>query len=101
MSTRPKEFKNRPASRERGASAHGPEQMTRVPARVPKEPRSNGPTEAAPPSGDKPSGHTADHQTESDDCARIMEILGTSDPDFAKGIYAQLISASSRTDGCY
>ncbi len=54
---------------------------------------------STPRSGDKSSVTSSDHPSGADDSARIMEMLGTTDLDFAKGIYAQLISASSRGDG--
>jgi len=103
MSTPAKKLKNEQASRERGATATSLEQTTPVPARLPKRGRSDGPkTETPTPrSGDKSSVTSPDHPNEADDYARIMEMLGTTDLDFAKGIYAQLISASSRGDGRY
>jgi len=103
MSTSAKNLKNEPASRERSTTAHGLEQTTPVPARLPKRGRNDEPkTETKTPrSGDKSSASSADHPNGADDCARIMEMLGTADLDFAKGIYAQLISASSRGDGRY
>jgi hypothetical protein len=103
MSTPAKKLKNEPASRQRGAMAHGLEQTTPVPARLPKRGRSDEPTTETktPRSGDKSAASSPDHTNGADDCARIMEMLGTTDPDFAKGIYAQLISASSRGNGRY
>jgi hypothetical protein len=80
-------LKAEPAPRQRKATADGVEPTPRSPARVTKPGRSEAPkTETA----GKP---------EADDYARIAEMLGTTDVDFAKGIYAQLISASSRADG--
>jgi hypothetical protein len=103
MSTPAKKLKNEPASRERGATATSLEQTTPVPARFPKRGRSDGPKTQTPTphNGDKSSATSPDHPNEADDCTRIMAVLGTTDPDFAKGIYAQLISASSRGDGRY
>jgi hypothetical protein len=103
MSTPAKKLKKEPASRERGATANSLEQMTPVPARLPKRDRSDElkaetPT---PRSGDKSSATSPDHRNEADDYARTMQTLGTTDLNFAKGIYAQLISASSRGDGRY
>jgi hypothetical protein len=103
MSTKAKKLKKEPASRERGATANSLEQMTPAPARVPKRGQSDEPKTKTPTrrSGDKSSATSPDHPNRADDCARIMEMLGTTDLDFAKGIYAQLISASSRGDGRY
>src|SRR6516164_8265958 len=103
MSTPAKKLENGPASRERGATANSLEQMTPVPARLPKCGRSDGPRTETPTarSGDKSSTSSPDDPNGADDCARIMEMLGTTDLDFAKGIYTQLISASSRGDGRY
>lgn len=103
MSTPTKKLKNEPASRERGATAHSVEQTTPVPAGLPKRGRSDEPkTETKTPrSGDKSAATSPDHPNGADDCARIMEMLGTTDLNFAKGIYTQLISASSRGDGRY
>jgi hypothetical protein len=103
MSTPSKKLKTEPASQERGATANSLEQTTLVPTRVPKRGRSGGSKTKTPTrrSGDKSSATSPDHPNGADDCARIMEMLGTTDPDFAKGIYAQLISASSRGDGRY
>jgi hypothetical protein len=103
MSTPAKKLKKEPAWRERGATANSLEQTTPVPARVPKCGQSGNPKTktATPRSRDKSSATSPDHPNGADDCARIMEMLGTTDPDFAKGIYAQLISASSRGDGRY
>jgi hypothetical protein len=86
------------ASRERRATVSSLEQTTPVPARLPKRGRNGEPKTETPTSrsGDKSSATSPDHPNEADNCARIMEMLGTSDLDFAKGIYAQLISASSR-----
>lgn len=103
MSTPANKLKKEPASRERGATANSLEQTTPVPACVPKRGRSGGSKTKTPTprSGDKSSATSPDHSNGADDCARIMEMLGTTDPDFAKGIYAQLISASYRGDGRY
>jgi hypothetical protein len=104
MSTPANKLKNGPASRERGATANSLEQMTPVPARLPKRGRSDWPKTETPTarSGDKSSATSPDHPPNgADDCARIMEMLGTTDLNFAKGIYTQLISASSRGDGRY
>jgi hypothetical protein len=103
MSTAAKKLKNEPSSRGRGATANSLEQTTPVPARLPKRGRSDGPKTETPTlrSDDKSSATSPDHPNEADDCARIMEMLGTTDLDFAKGIYAQLISASYRGDGRY
>jgi hypothetical protein len=103
MSTPAKKLKSGPASRDRGATANSLEQMTPVPARLPKRGRSDRPKTGTPilRGGDKSSATSRDHSNGADDCARIMEMLGTTDPDFAKGIYEQLISASSRGDGRY
>jgi hypothetical protein len=103
MSTPLKELKNQPASPERGATANSLDQTPPVPARSPKPGRSDRPKSKTPTprSGDKSSATSPDHPNGTDDCARIMEMLGTTDLDFAKGIYAQLISASSRADGRY
>ena len=81
-----KKLKAKPAPRQRDAAVDGVELTPRVPARVTKPGRSEAPkTETA-------------GKREADDYARIAEMLGTTDVDFAKGIYAQLISASSRGD---
>jgi hypothetical protein len=103
MSTPAKKLKNGPASRERGATANSLEQMTPVPARLPKRGRSDeSKTKTPTPSNrDKSSATSPDHPNAADDCARIMEMLGTTNLDFAKGIYDQLISASSRGHGRY
>jgi hypothetical protein len=102
MSTAAKKLKNEPSSRARGAAANTLEQTT-LPTRLPEHGRSDGPRNETPTprSGDKSSVTSPDHPSGAEDYARIMEILGTTDLDFAKGIYAQLISASSRGDGCY
>jgi hypothetical protein len=98
-----KKLNKEPASQERGPTSNSLEQTTPVPARLSKRGRSDGPkTETSTPrGGDKSSATSPDHPNEADDCARIMEVLGTTDPDFAKGIYAQLIDASHRADGKY
>jgi hypothetical protein len=102
MSTAQKKLKNQPGSPERGATANGLAQMAPMPARSPKEqsgrPQTKTPT---PSSGDDSSEASPDAPNEADGCARIMAMLGTTDLQFAKGIYAQLISASSRADGRY
>jgi hypothetical protein len=103
MSTPAKKLKSELTSQQRGATATSLEQTTPVPAPLPKRGRSDGPKTKTPTphNGDKSSATSPDHPNEADDCTRIMEVLGTTDPDFAKGIYAQLISASSRGDGRY
>lgn len=101
MSTPPKALKSGPALPERGATANCPEQVTPVSAGLPKPGLSDRPKTktSIPRSSDKSSTTSPDHPNEADDCARIMEMLGTTDLDFAKGIYAQLISVSTIADG--
>jgi hypothetical protein len=99
MSTRAKKLKAEPASRQRDAAVDGVEPTPRLPARVTKPGRSEAAkTQTAGNRGvDKSSESSV--ANEADDYARIAEMLGTTDVDFAKGIYAQLMSASSRADG--
>ncbi len=100
MSTPAKKLKKEPASRERGRAANSLEQTTPVPGHLPKRGQSGEPTKTPTPrSADKSSTTSLDHPNEADDYARIMELLGTTDLNFAKGIYAQLISVSSRSGG--
>jgi hypothetical protein len=103
MSTPAKKLKNEAASRVRGATANSLEQTTSVPARVPRRGRSDEPKTEAPTarSGDKSAASCPDDPNGADDLARCMEMLGTTDLDFAKGIYRQLISASSIGGGRY
>jgi hypothetical protein len=103
MSTPAKKLKNEPASRKGGATTNSLVQTMPMPAQVPKRDLSDGPkTETPTPrSRDKSSATCPDHPNEADDWARISEMLGTTDPDFAKGIYQQLISASYRGNDRY
>jgi hypothetical protein len=103
MSTKAKKLKSELTSQERGTTANSRERTTTVPRPLPERGQSDGSkTETPTPrSGDKSSATSPDHRNEADDCARIMEMLGTTDPAFAKGIYAQLISASCRGDDRY
>jgi hypothetical protein len=104
MITPAKKLKSVSSPQERGMAPNGREQTKPVPAPLPNGGRSEeSKTETPTPrSGDKSSAISADHhRSEADDFARLMEILGTTDPDFAKGLYAQLISASSRGDGAF
>jgi hypothetical protein len=83
--------------------ANSLEQTTPVPARFSKRGQSGGAKTKTPTprSDDKSSATSPDQPNGGDDCARIMEMLGTTDPDFATGIYEQLIGASYRGDGKY
>jgi hypothetical protein len=103
MVAQSKKCKSEPASQERGAMANSLEQTTPEPARVSKSGESGGPKTKTPTprSDDKSSATSPDHPNEADDYARIMEMLGTTDPAFAKGIYTQLLGASYRGDGKY
>jgi hypothetical protein len=101
MSTPAKKLKKEPAAQERGATANSLEQTTPVPARLPKRGRSGEPKTKTPTPRSGDTATSPDHRNEADDCARIMEMLGTTDLDFAKGIYSQLISASYRGSGNY
>jgi hypothetical protein len=97
MSTPPKKLKQQPTSRTRDATA------TSGPARLPQAGRSDRrkTKTPAPRTGDNLPATSPVHRNEADDCAQIMETLGTTDPDFAKGIYAQLVSASFRVNGSF
>ena len=50
----------------------------------------------APPAGAKPSATSPDHSNETDEYGPLMKMLGTTDPDFAKGLFGQLLGASAR-----
>jgi hypothetical protein len=99
LSTGAKKSKIKPASGERGGAAKSVEQTTPGPVSLPKRGRSDGPKRATPaaPTSDKLTA--PNHPDRADDYKKVMEALGTTDLDFAKGIYRQLISASSRSEG--
>jgi hypothetical protein len=101
MSTPPKKLKSELTSQERVATANSRAQTTPVPTPLAERGRSDGSkTETpAPRSGDRSLAASPAHRIEDDGYAGLMEVLGTTDLDFAKGIYAQLTSASSRGDG--
>jgi hypothetical protein len=50
----------------------------------------------APHDGAKSSAKLPDHPNETDDFGPLMKALGTTDPDFAKGLFGQLVGASAR-----
>jgi len=50
----------------------------------------------APPAGAKPSATSPDHSNETDEYGPLMKMLGTTDPDFAKGLFGQLLGACAR-----
>jgi hypothetical protein len=87
-----KKLKAKPAPRQRDTAVDGVEPTPRLPARVTKRGRSETAKTVESSQNSAPPNET-------EDCARIAQMLGTIDPDFARGIYRQLISASSRGDG--
>src|ERR1700691_707381 len=50
----------------------------------------------APHDGAKSSATSPDQPNETDDYGPLMKALGTTDRDFAKGLFRQLLSASAR-----
>lgn len=50
----------------------------------------------APHAGVLPSPTSPDHPKTPDDCQALLNAIGATDPDFAKGLYGQLARASAR-----
>ena len=62
-------------------------------------PKKLSPRQAVKPSqhdGAQPSAAAPDHPNESEDCGHLMKVLGTTDRDFAKGLFGQLLRSSGR-----
>jgi hypothetical protein len=103
MITPAKKSKSELSSQARSMTPDSREQTKPVPTPLPELGRSEGSKTEKPTSGssDKPSAISPDPRSEADGYARVMEMLGTTDLNFAKGIWAQLIGASSRGHGMF
>jgi len=55
----------------------------------------------APNDGAQSSATSPDHPNEADDYGPLMKALGTTDVDFAKGLFGQLFHASARAADKY
>jgi hypothetical protein len=103
MNTQAKKSKRELSSQARGVTPNRREQTKPVPTPLPERGRTEGSkTETATRrSGDKSLAISPDAHSEADEYAHVMEMLGTTDPNFAKGIYAQLMGVSSRGGGMF
>ena len=77
--------RNKPTNLKRELTEHTVrEQVRRRPAVTP------------PHVGTRPSAASPDHPNETEDYGPLMKALGTTDPDFAKGLFGQLLRAGAR-----